>query len=206
MSGSRLLPSEIQSDWVLRSRLLHVDGHDCAGATQAARWARSAGIPVTADLDNLYPGVEALLETVDYVITSREFPARLSRENDLFVSLPRIASRFDCRLAAATLGTDGVLAWDGARFHYSPAFQLDPVDTTGAGDVFHAAFAYSVLRSQNLAAALEFSCAAAGLPCLGMGARGGIPSLERIAALIREGTRRPAAYTPEQLEASRTVL
>ena len=201
-----LLPSEIQSDWVLRSRLLHVDGHDCAGATQAARWARSAGIPVTADLDNLYPGVEALLEDVDYAITSREFPARLSRENDLFVSLPRIASRFHCRLAAATLGTDGVLAWDGGRFHYSPAFQVDPVDTTGAGDVFHAAFAFSVLKGQGLAAALEFSCAAAGLSCLGMGARGGIPSLEQIAALIREGTRRPAAFTAEQLEASRTVL
>ncbi len=65
-----LLPAEIQKEWVTRAKLLHVDGHDCAGATQAARWARSAHIPVTADLDNLYPGVEALLENVDYAITS----------------------------------------------------------------------------------------------------------------------------------------
>ncbi len=55
-----LLPSEIEREWVTRARLLHVDGHDCAGATQAARWARTAKIPVTADLDNLYPGVEAV--------------------------------------------------------------------------------------------------------------------------------------------------
>lgn len=201
-----LLPSEISAEWVQRARILHVDGHDCAGATRAAHLAQAAQIPVTADLDNLYPGVEALLENVDFAITSREFPARLSQVDDLFVSLPRIASRFGCRMVAATLGTDGVLAWDGAHFHYSPAFQLDPVDTTGAGDAFHAAFAFSVLKGQNLAAALEFSCAAAGLSCLGMGARGGIPSLEQIAALIREGNRRPSAFTAEQLEASRTVL
>ena len=198
-----LLPSEIQREWVVQARLLHVDGHDCAGATEAARWARSAHIPVTADLDNLYPGVEALLENVDYAIASKEFHARLCGHRDLFVSLPAIASRFGCRMAAATLGADGVLAWDHDRFHYSPAFDLKPVDTTGAGDVFHAAFAYALLRGDELPRSLEFSCAAAGLACMGMGARGGIASLEEIEGLIRDGRRRPAAFTTEKLEAAR---
>ena len=198
-----LLPLEIQREWVVRAKLLHVDGHDCAGATEAARWARSANIPVTADLDNRYPGVEVLLENVDYAITSKEFPARICDENDLLVSLPAINSRFGCRLAAATLGTDGVLAWDRSQFHYAPAFDLKPVDTTGAGDVFHAAFAYALLRGDDLPKSLEFSCAAAGLACLEMGARGGIASVADIEALIRNGRRRPAAYTPEQLEAAR---
>jgi sulfofructose kinase len=198
-----LLPSEIRLEWVVQSRLLHVDGHDCAGATQAARWARAAHIPVTADLDNLYPGVEALLENVDYAIASKEFHTRLCGQSDPFVSLPAVASRFGCRLTAATLGADGVLAWDGARFHYSLAFELKPVDTTGAGDVFHAAFAYALLRGDALARSLEFSCAAAGLACMGMGARGGIASLEEIETLIRDGRRRPAAFTPDQLEAAR---
>ena len=74
-----LLPQEIYEEWVTRSRLLHVDGHDCSAAAAAARWARKAGIPVTADLDNLYPGVEALLENVDYAITSRDFPGAYHR-------------------------------------------------------------------------------------------------------------------------------
>ena len=198
-----LLPSEIEREWVVQARLLHVDGHDCAGATEAARWARSARIPVTADLDNLYPGVEALLENVDYAIASKEFHTRLCGESDPFISLPAVASRFGCRLTAATLGADGVLAWDGARFHYSPAFAIKPVDTTGAGDVFHAGFAYALLRGDDLPRSLEFSCAAAGLSCLGMGARGGIASLKEIEELIRNGPRRPAAFTPEQLEAAR---
>lgn len=195
-----LLPSEIRRDWVVRARLLHVDGHDCAGATEAARWARSAHIPVTADLDNLYPGVEVLLENVDYAITSKEFPAHVCGEENLFNALPSVASRFGCRVTAATLGTDGVLAWDHARFHYYPAFDIKPVDTTGAGDVFHAAFAYSLLRGDELPRSLEFCCAAAGLSCLGMGARGGIASLEKIEELLRNGRRRPAAFTAEQLD------
>jgi len=200
-----LLPSEIRRDWVVQARLLHVDGHDCAGATQAARWARAAHIPVTADLDNLYPGVEALLENVDYSIASKDFHTCLCGESGPFVSLPAIGSRFGCRLVAATLGSDGVLAWDGARFHYSPAFDLKPVDTTGAGDVFHAAFAYALLRGDELPRSLDFSCAAAGLACMGMGARGGIASLEKIEELIRNGRRRPAAFSPEQLEAARAA-
>ncbi len=198
-----LFPSEIQCEWVVQARLLHVDGHDCAGATRAARWARSAHIPVTADLDNLYPGVEALLENVDYAIASKEFHAQVCGQSDPFVSLPATARRFGCRLTAATLGSDGVIAWDGARFHYSPAFDLKPVDTTGAGDVFHAAFAYALLRDDELPRSLEFSCAAAGLACMGMGARGGIADLEEIEELIRNGRRRPAAFTPEQLASAR---
>jgi sulfofructose kinase len=200
-----LLPSEIQREWVAQARLLHVDGHDCPGATQAARWARAAKIPVTADLDNLYPGVEALLENVDYTISSKEFTARLCGHSDLLVSLPAIAARFGSRLTAATLGADGVLAWDGTRFFYSPAFDIQPVDTTGSGDVFHAAFAYALLRRDELPRALEFSCAAASLACMGFGARGSIASLEEIEVVCRTGRRRPSVFSAEQLEAARTA-
>ena len=200
-----LLASEIRREWVVQSKLLHVDGHDCAAAAAAARWAHQASIPVTADLDNLYSGVEALLENVDYLISSREFPARLTGEQNLLVSLPRLRTRFGNRVVAATLGEEGVLAWDGVRFHYSPAFEIVPVDTTGAGDIFHAGFAYAQIQGWDLARALEFSCAAAGLSCLAAGARGGIAPLDQIEDLIRKGTRRRAAYSQELLEGSRTA-
>jgi sulfofructose kinase len=200
-----LLPAELPVGWIRGARLLHVDGHDCAAAAAAARLARDNQIPVTADLDNRYPGVEALLENVDYAVTSEEFPARLTNEGDLFSSLPSIASRFGCRFTAATLGADGVLAWDGSTFLYSPAFDVRPIDTTGAGDVFHAAFAFALLRDDDLSRALEFSNAAAGLSCLGLGARGGICSLPEIERFVRESSRRPSAYTQEQLEAARAL-
>jgi len=78
-----LKPEDLRPEWITQARALHVDGHDTGAAATAARWARLAGIPVTADLDNVYPGVEALLPNVDYLITSRQFPERVTGETDL---------------------------------------------------------------------------------------------------------------------------
>ncbi len=160
----------------------------------AAGWARDAGIPVIADLDDLYPGVEELLGKIDYLITSRDIPGRLTGESDLRKSLPAVRSRYGCRLTAATLGHEGVLAWDGSRFHYAPAFRVQPLDTTGAGDIFHAGFIYGLLQSWPLPRQLDFACAAAALNCTAAGARGGIQSVENIEKLIATGPRHAAAF------------
>ena len=194
-----LRPEELPQEWIRGARLVQVDGHPCAPAAAAARWAREAGAIVTADLDNLYPGIEALLEGIDFMIGSRDFPERLLGVPDLLESLPEITRRFGCRVSGATLGRDGVLAWDGARFHYCPAFCVDTVDTTGAGDVFHAGFAYALLRGDALPAVLEFACAAAGLNCTALGARGGIRPVSDIEKLQREGPRHERLYADEDL-------
>jgi sugar/nucleoside kinase (ribokinase family) len=141
-----LAPSELLPDWITSARLLHVDGHPSAPAAAAARWAHEAGVIVTADLDNLYPGVEQLLEYVDFLIASREFPERLIGIADPLEALPQIRRRFGCRVTGVTLGQQGALAWDGDHFYYSAAFCVKVVDTTGAGDLFHAAFAYCYWR------------------------------------------------------------
>ena len=145
-----LRPDELKREWITHARTLHVDGHDTEAAALAACWAREAGIPVVADLDDLYSGVEALLPNIDYLITSRDIPERLCGEQDLHKSLPEVRERFGCRITGATLGHDGVLAWDGSQFHYAPAFQVETVDTTGAGDIFHAGFIYGLLQGWPL--------------------------------------------------------
>ncbi|MGA7157941.1 MAG: PfkB family carbohydrate kinase [Acidobacteriaceae bacterium] len=175
-----LRPEELRREWIVRARALHVDGYDTAAATLAAGWAREAGIPVTADLDEIYPGVEALLEKVDYLIVSRDFPCRLMAESDLRSALRKMQALYGCALTAATLGPDGVLAWDGREFHYSAAFRVPVVDTTGAGDIFHAGFLYGLLQGWELDRRLEFACAAAAMNCMADGARGGIQTVAAI--------------------------
>jgi sulfofructose kinase len=179
-----LRPEELKREWIVNARALHVDGHDTAAATMAAGWARESGVPVVADLDEIYPGVDALIEKIDYLIVSRDFPGRLTGESNLRTALREIQVRYGCLLTAATLGPDGVLAWDGERFHYAPAYRVPVVDTTGAGDIFHAGFIYSLSQGWPLERQLDFSCAAAAMNCMAEGARGGIRSVEAIEELM----------------------
>jgi sulfofructose kinase len=196
-----LHPEDLQRDWIINARALHVDGYDTTAATLAAQWAHEAGIPVIADLDEPYPGIDALLENIDYPIVSRDFPMRVMNEPSMDSSLERalrvMQSRYGSKLAAATLGEDGVLAWDGKRFHHSPAWCVPVVDTTGAGDIFHAGFIYGLMQDWPLDRQLDFACAAAALNCTAAGARGGIGTVKAIEELMSTCTRyQPALELP----------
>jgi sulfofructose kinase len=188
-----LRPEDLDREWIVSAGALHVDGYDTAAATLAARWARSAGVPVIADLDELYPEVEQLIENIDYLIVSRDFPSRLTGEPTLEAALQAMHARYGCRLAAATLGHDGVLAFDGKEFHYAAAYCVPVLDTTGAGDIFHAGFIFGLLQGWPLGRQLDFACAAAALNCTAVGARGGIGTKEEILALIDRCPRYPAS-------------
>ncbi len=179
-----LQPADLERAWIENARALLVDGFETAAATVAAGWARSAGIPVVADLDELYFGVEDLIEAIDYLIVSRDFPTRLTDERNLETALRRMKSRYGCVVTAATLGQDGVLAWDGSRFHLRPAYCVPVADTTGAGDIFHAGFIFGLLQGWPLPRQLDFACAAAALNCTATGARGGIGPIEGIERLM----------------------
>jgi sulfofructose kinase len=179
-----LKPSELKREWIIEARALHVDGHDTEAAAAAASWAREASVPVVADLDELYPGVEALLRNLDYFVASRDIPGRITGHADLRKALPEVHKRYGFKLTAATLGEEGVLAWDGNKFHYAAAYLVKVVDTIGAGDTFHAGFIYGLLQGWPLQRQLEFGCAAAALNCTGMGARGGIRPVAQIEELM----------------------
>jgi sulfofructose kinase len=202
-----LRPDDLERKWIFGARALLVDGHDTQAAARAARWAREESIAVIGDFDNLYSNVEVLLHYVDFPVTSKEFPQKLTGEVDLLKSLPRILQEFKCRIIAATLGSKGVLAWNGNEFLLSPGFRVHTVDTTGAGDIFHGGFIFGLIRGWPLREILEFSNAAAALNCTGSGARGHIASLAEI-ELVRSSTERSDdAYTEEVLrDAARTAL
>jgi len=189
-----LKPEELDRAWIVNARALHVDGYDTGAATLAASWARAAGIPVVADLDEIYPGVDELIDNVDYLIVSRDFPCGLMHDRNLEHALRRMHSRYGCRLSAATLGRGGVLAWDGRQLLHSAAYRVPVVDTTGAGDIFHAGFIYGLLQGWPLERTLDFSCAAAAMNCMAHGARGSIQPVDAIENLMATVTRYENAY------------
>lgn len=188
-----LQPEELRREWVTDARALLIDGHDTAAAELAATWAREAGVAVIADLDEIYPGVHGLIANVDYLIVSRDFPTRLTGQADLCTALQQIHDQYGCRLTAATLGADGVLGWDGRQFHYAAAFQVPVLDTTGAGDIFHAGFLFGLLRGWPLQRQFDFACAAAAMNCMAQGARGGIQPLASVETFMASTPRYPTA-------------
>jgi sulfofructose kinase len=186
----RIDPEQILPEQIACARLLHIDGHDTPAVAHAAAIARSLGIPVTVDVDTIYHGFDRVLPHVDYLVASSEFPTAWTGQSDPFKALELMQREYGMKVAAMTLGAHGALARENGEFFYSPAFVVNCVDTTGAGDVFHGAFCYAVLQEMPMRDALEFSNAMAALNCTALGARGGIRGLEEIHGLIARGERR----------------
>jgi|SRR5579871_108905 len=197
-------PQEILPEQITCGRLLLIDGHDTAAVAYAAGIARNRAIPVVVDVDTIYAGFERVLPNVDYLVGSSEFPVAWTGENDPFAALENIQNRYGMRVAAMTLGSHGALARENGKFVYAPAFVVNCVDTTGAGDVFHGAFCYAVLQDMPLPETLEFSNAMAALNCTAYGARGGISSAETVRNLIARAERR--VHADFAARASRVVL
>ncbi len=185
-----LRPEMLSRDQVCSGRLLHVDGHDLEATAAAASWAREAGIPVTCDVDTMYENMDRLFQHLDYFIASAGFTENYTGERDPFRALDVLRGEFGMRVAATTLGADGVLALGETGFTYSAAYDVDAVDTTGAGDVFRGAFCNALLEGWPLERSLDFSCAMAALNCTKVGARGGIATLAQVNALMRTASRR----------------
>lgn len=189
----------LKKEWFQRSRLLHVDGENAEASRLAASWAREAGVPVMCDLDQFHGQLRFLLPQVDYPVLSQSVLEPLGGSNDPLLALPAIRVKYGSKIVCTTLGEQGALAWDGQHFWYSPAYRVRVADTTGAGDLFHAGFAYGILHGWGLERMLEFGCAAAGLNCQAHGARGGIAPVGTIERLCRSRKRHPRQYSAATL-------
>jgi sulfofructose kinase len=186
----RLQPESITEEKIACARMLHIDAHDTPAVGKAAEIARRHGIPVTVDVDTIYHGFDRVLGSIDYLVASSEFPGQWTSERDPLRALALIQDEYKMKVAAMTLGAHGALARVDGNFVYSPAFVVNCVDTTGAGDVFHGAFCYAVLEGMSMRDTLEFSNAMAALNCTRVGARGGIAAASEARALIERGERR----------------
>ncbi len=176
---------ELKREWIVQSQILHLDGHDQPASIQAARWAKEAGMKVSLDIDRVQPGVEELLELSDFTIVTIGFVCQLSGMSNWKAAAVAV-SKDTPGFLAVTRGREGAAAvWDQEIIEI-PGIRVDAVDTTGAGDVFHGAFLYSLFQNWSVEHCLRFANAAGGLACTRYGARGGIPSKEEIAGLDRE--------------------
>jgi len=170
---------ELRKEEVCSGKILHLDGHDIQAALQCVRWAKEEGIPTLIDLDKVESLTSKLIQEIDFVITSSRFPmlyTGISDQRKALLELQKHTSGFLC----ATLGHEGAVALINGEFLYVKGFEVKALDTTGAGDVFHAGFIYGLLQNWEVAEILRFANAVAALKCRDLGGRKGIPSLEEV--------------------------
>jgi sulfofructose kinase len=169
-----------------RGRVLHLDAHDPPSGTRLAQAARASGTIVTADIDNIYQGLPELLPLIDVLVTSREFPHRLTGISDERASLVELKARYGCAVVGMTMGKRGAMVYCDGQFLESPAYEV-PVacrDTTGAGDAFHGGLLYGLLRGEDMETSLKLANATAALKCRALGARTALPTRVELEAFL----------------------
>jgi len=157
-----------------------------AGAAALFEAARAKAIPTILDAEVADPDAfETLLPLTDHAIFSEPALSGFAGSAD-DAALAGIA-KFGCGVAAVTRGADGVMWIENNMTHRYPAYAVDAIDTTGAGDVFHGAYALAIGARLQAADAMSFASAAAALKCTRPGGRAGIPTLEDCLAFQRNG-------------------
>jgi sugar/nucleoside kinase (ribokinase family) len=168
-----------------KGRVLHLDAHDPPAGARLARAAHACGAIVSADIDNIYAGLPELLPEIDILISSSEFPHRLTGISDGRAALVEIQSRYGCALVGMTLGVRGAILYYDGVFLESAAYAVPGGcrDTTGAGDAFHAGFLYGLLRGEEIERSLQLANATAALKCRALGARASLPTVRELIEL-----------------------
>ena len=176
-------PGDLADDALTGSRLLHLDNVDEEAAIAAAQRARAAGLTVTTDIDEVRTRTPDLVAAASFPILAEHVPQALTGETDPERALRALRRRHDGMLCV-TLGGRGSMLLAGEQLYEAPAFRVDAVDTTGAGDVFRGALIFSLLRGDSPDAMLRFANAAAAVSCTREGAIGGVPNLLEINQLL----------------------
>jgi sulfofructose kinase len=179
----------ITEELITSCRVLFIDHLVPRAGLQAAQIARVNGIPVVADIEtDCFPEMEAFIAEVDHLIIGRSLAERITQENQV-EEMVRVLSASKRQCCVVTAGEQG--CWysirGGSVIHY-PAFQVQVLDTTGCGDVFHGAYTASIAKGECIERAVAIATVAAGLKAAHPGGRTGIPDLKTVTRYLTENT------------------
>lgn len=180
----------VPTEAIERAKVLHLDGSHPDAALAAAEIARAAGVVVSLDggAGEPWPGMDRLLPLVDVLVVARRFAATVTGLDDpteAGVALGDLGAQH----VVVTDGPAGAWFWQGAESGHVAAFDIDAVDTTGAGDAFHGAYLHALLEGQPVEGRVRFASAVAALVCLHLGGRTGLPTRSGVDAFLQAQAR-----------------
>lgn len=180
-----LVLDEEKKQSIRDAEILMVDGNELNAAIEAAKIARESGTKVLYDAGGLYPGVDGLLPYVDILIPSKEFALGFTQKDTVEEAAKELYNRFSPEIVVITMGKIGGILYDGSSVVSYPIYPAEVVDSNGAGDVFHGAFAAAIVKGFDFEKACHFSSAVSGLKCTSVGARQSVPDFETTKEYLR---------------------
>lgn len=184
-SGNPLLPEELPASLFDDCSFLLLDGLMSQVSLFAANKARSLGTPVMLDAGKVRPGMLEIARLCDYLVASEQFALDLGWDGNPAVFQEQ-AKRLGADIITITLGGQGSITYRDTEIIEASAFPVDAIDTTGAGDVFHGAYIFGLLRGLNLPDTIRFASAVAALKCRCIGGRTGIPGKDEALRFLTE--------------------
>jgi sulfofructose kinase len=161
--------------------LADVRWHD--GAKQAFTLARQQGVPTLLDADVTPQDIAELVALSDHAAFSAPGLRRLTQRDETEDAL-RKAQTLTNGHVYVTQGRDGCFWLENDTLCHQPGFKVNVIDTTGAGDVFHGALAFSLGEQTSSADAVRFASAVAALKCTKPGGRAGIPDCDQTRSFL----------------------
>lgn len=185
----RLAIAELDREYITSADYLHLDGHNVEAALQAIQWMHAAGKTVVLDGSKTNRRVSGpmrrLVEHVDILICASGFGPGLTGLADVR-EVGKAILEMGPRIVVQTDGENGSFTTTRDDHFHTPAFPVDVVDTTGAGDVFHGAYIVGLLKGWDLRTTATFSSAVSALKCTKLGGRNGIPTFDEVLNFLRE--------------------
>ena len=183
---SQIKPGEVKKKLIAKAAYLLIDEYQFPAALKASQVARQAGVQVILDAETPgKPGMDKLIQTVDFLIVPREFACGFTGNKDLESSAKALLNSGP-RVVVITLGAEGAFCKTARESFHQPAFQVKVVDTTGCGDVFHGGFIYGLLQNWPLKVVAEFASSVAALNCRALGGRSAAPTLSEVEEFLLE--------------------
>ena len=194
-----LSTADLDQSVIQSARALHV-GNFTPAITQASNWIHQAGGIVSIDAAYYRPDIYENYQNIDIFIGSETYFLTMcaeegrphSTQEDHRRAMRSIQEKGP-NTVIFTFGPDGCEGLHGDHFFKLPAFQVDAVDSTGAGDVFHGAFLYAWFQGWDVETCCRFSSGASAIKCTRMGGRSGIPTLPILNRFLADGVIEGAA-------------
>lgn len=166
---------------LIACRCMLFDGHEPEISPQLADYCHQQNIPTVLDAGSVHTGTLALLDKVDYLVCSEKFAQQLTGQDQPDIKV--ISEK--AKAVVITLGARGLVWQIGQETGALPAYSVNAIDTTGAGDAFHGAFAAAIAQDMDWDATIRYASAAGAICCTKTGARFGIPYQKEIDSFFR---------------------